>query len=62
MPIDAYRKDNGEKVRIPEVYLRIFPGVFSKTPRQKAAERAVTAKQHPTPKTSAAVETNTKEA
>ncbi|HYP72807.1 MAG TPA: hypothetical protein VEP72_01865 [Microbacterium sp.] len=37
--VNAYRKDTGQKVRVPESHLRIFPGALSKTPRQKAAEK-----------------------
>lgn len=44
----AYRKDTGEKVpnRVPESHLRIFSDLLSKTPRQKATEKA--AKSAPT--------------
>lgn len=45
--IDAYRKDTGEKVRVPEAHLRIFRGFFSKTPRQKAADRAASTAARP---------------
>lgn len=38
--VNAYRKDTGQKVRVPESHLRIFPDALSKTPRQKAAEKA----------------------
>lgn len=46
--IDAYRKDTGAKVRIPEHWLthRILGEPFAKTPRQKAADRKATT---PTP-------------
>lgn len=39
--IDAYRKDTGDKVRIPEHWLthRRLGEPFAKTPRQKAADR-----------------------
>ncbi|WP_102508097.1 hypothetical protein [Sanguibacter massiliensis] len=48
--IEVYRKDTGEKVPhpVPESHLRIFPGVFTRTPRRpaevKAAEAASTTK------------------
>lgn len=38
--VHVYRKDTGAIVRVPESHLRIFPEFFSKTPRQKAAEKA----------------------
>lgn len=39
--IDVYRKDTGEKVRVPARWLNTRLGEpFSKTPRQKAAERS----------------------
>lgn len=38
--IDAYRKDTGRKVRIPEDWIGhpVLGAPFTKTPRQKAAE------------------------
>ncbi|MFC8732180.1 hypothetical protein ACFT5B_06960 [Luteimicrobium sp. NPDC057192] len=50
--IDAYRKSDGRKVRVPAHWIgHPDPGLdrFSKTPRQKAAEKAASQKaQAPT--------------
>lgn len=47
--IDAYRKDNGKKVRIPAHYLEhpVLGKPFAKTPSQRARD------QRPRPATSA---------
>lgn len=39
--VDVYRRDNGQKVRIPARWLEHpkLGAPFAKTPRQKAAER-----------------------
>lgn len=42
MLIDAYRKDTGEKVRVPEHWIghRVLGAPFAKTPVQKARDAA----------------------
>ena len=44
MLIDAYRKDTGEKVRVPEHWFghRILGAPFAKTPVQRARDAAST--------------------
>ncbi len=49
--ITVYRTDNGQVRRVPEAHLRIFPGFFSRTPRQKAAERKAASRRTPRPST-----------
>ncbi|QIK82398.1 hypothetical protein [Sanguibacter sp. HDW7] len=41
--VEVYRKDTGEKVRVPESHLRIFPESFTRTPRRPAEVKAAPA-------------------
>lgn len=40
--IDAYNKHTGEKVHVPESYVKLFPDALAKTPTQKASEKKAT--------------------
>jgi len=42
--VEVYRADIGEKVRVPESHLRIFPGVFTTAPRRPAEAKAARSK------------------
>lgn len=45
--VEVYRKDTGEKVRVPESHLRIFPESFTRTPRRPAEVKAAPAASNP---------------
>lgn len=45
--VEVYRKDTGEKVRVPESHLRIFPASFTRTPRRPAEVKAAPAASNP---------------